>query len=162
MTTTVHRWNRSYTYVCLATAAIVAAADFLFYDHPVGWTAAAIVAAMFCLIAARDTRFYGSTVGRAFTLALVGLLFALIEQPTTLNVSYAILCLSGIALVNAFGPESDFTRWLGRWGRWLSLGWTRFFVDNTVVMRFLMRRGISPRHARGIAVWILPGLLSCV
>jgi hypothetical protein len=64
--------------------------------------------------------------------------------------------------VNAFGPENDFTRWLGRWGRWLSLGWTRFFVDNTVVMRFLMRRGISPRHARGIAVWILPGLLSCV
>src|SRR5688500_2933436 len=101
MITVTHPWRRSYTFVCLATAFIVAAADFFFYGHAVGWTAAAIVAAMFCLVAARDTRFFQTTVGRAFTLALVGLLFALIEQPTWLNVSYAMLCLSGIALINA-------------------------------------------------------------
>src|SRR4029078_7566267 len=102
---------------------------------------------MCCLIAARDTRFYRTISGRAFTLALVGLLFAMVDQPTTLNVGYAILCLSGISLISAFGPESDFTRWVSRWTRWLSLGWTRFFVDNSLVVRFLVRCGISPHRA---------------
>jgi len=80
--TTAHPWRRSYTFIVLATALIVAAADFFFYGHAIGWTVSAIVAAMFCLIAVRDTRFYHTVSGRAFTLALVGLLFALVDQPT--------------------------------------------------------------------------------
>lgn len=162
MTTMAHSWRRSYTFIVIATALIVAAADFFFYGHAIGWTVSAIVAAMFCLIAARDSRFYHTIGGRAFTLALFGLLFALVEQPTWLNVAYAMLCLSGISLINAFGPESDFSQWLMRWSRWISLGWTRFFIDNSVVVRFLVRRGVSPTRARGIAVWIVPAMLASV
>ena len=162
MTAVLHTWRRSYTFVCLATVLIVAAADFFFYGHKVGWTAAAMVAAMFCLLSARDTRFYGTVVGRAFTLGLIGLLFALVEQPTWLNATYALLCLSGMALINTMGPESDFVPWLGRWTRWLSLGWTRFFLDNSVAMRWLMRRGFSPAVARTVAAWTVPVLLSLV
>jgi hypothetical protein len=149
-------------FLCLATTLIVAAADYFFWDTRVGWTAAALVAATFAFIALRDTRFFRSIIGKVFALALLGLLVALIEQPFYLNIAYALLCLSGVALVNAMGPENDFTRWLKRWTRWVSFGWLRFFIDNSAVVRFLMRRGISPGRARGIAAWIVPTLLSCI
>src|SRR4051794_40840707 len=86
-------WRKSYTFVLIATACIVAAADVFFWHSAIGWTAAAITAAMFALVAARDTRFLGTVGGRVFTIALVGLLFALVEQPTWLNVTYALVCL---------------------------------------------------------------------
>ena len=91
---------------------------------------------MLCLITARDARYLRSNVGRVFTIALIGLLAALIEQPFYINIAYAILCLSGIAIINAQGPETDFTRWLNRWTRWLAAtGWMRFFTDNSAVMQ---------------------------
>ena len=162
MAIATHNWRRSYTFVCLATASIVAAADFFFYGHVVGWTVAAILAAMFFLIAARDTRFLQTTLGRILTLALLGLLIALIEQPFYLNVAYALLCLSAIALINKTGAHNDFTRWLRQWTRWLAVGWLSFFIDQNAVVRFLIRRGVSPARARGIGVWVLPALLTCV
>src|SRR2546423_1149873 len=155
-------WRRSYSFILLATAIIVAAADFLFYDHAIGWTAAALVAVMFLLLATRDNHFIEAVGGRVLTLALVGLLFALVEQPTWLNVTYAIVCLSGLALINTNGWENDFTRWLGRWAAWVAIGWTRLFLDNGIAVRWLIRRGFSPRLARGIAAWILPAMLTSV
>ncbi len=158
----MHSWRRSYTFVAIATLLIVAASDFFFYGHTIGWTAAAISAALLCLIAARDTRFFDSTLGRALTLAAAGLLVALVDQPTTLNIAYMILCLSGISLINTAGATSDFTNWLRRWTRWLSLGWTRIFLDNTTAVRWLVRRGFSLRGARGLAGWVIPVTLSAV
>ena len=35
-----------------------------------------------------------------------------------------------LALINTQGWDNDFTRWLGRIGRWLATGWTRLFLDN--------------------------------
>src|SRR6185437_6171120 len=156
----IHSWRRSYTFVVIATVLIVAAADFLFYGHTIGWTAAAIVGAMFSLICARDTRFFNSIAGRTFTLAIGGLLVALVDQPTTLNVTYALLCLSGISLINAFGLESGFVRWARRWLNWITWGWARILLDNSVAMRWLARRGVSPKVARTFLAWTIPLALS--
>jgi hypothetical protein len=155
-------FRRSYAFILAATALFVAAADFFFYGHPIGWTAAALSGVMFCLLAARDSTFLQTMPGRILTLALVGLIASMVEEPTWLNVSYAILCTSALALINAEGFDNDFLRWLGRFFTWVLIGWTRLFVDNGIVMRWLVRRGFSPRLARGIAAWILPALLSTV
>jgi hypothetical protein len=162
LTASSRSWRKSYTFLLLATACIVMAADFFFWHAAVGWTAAAITGAMFALVAARDTRFLDTISGRVFTLALVGLLVALVEQPTWLNVTYALVCLGAISLINAQGGERDFLPWVRRFGRWLGLGWARIAVDNSTVARWLVRRGFSPRLARGTAAWILPLLLSSV
>src|SRR3954465_13242517 len=104
----MHSWRRSYVFVVLATLTVVAAADFFLYGHTLGWTAALVAAALLAAVAARNTRFLRSTGGRVFALAAVGPLFALIEQPTWLNVFYALLCLGALAMTNAMGWEPDF------------------------------------------------------
>ncbi len=155
-------FRRSYAFILAATLLFVAAADFFFYGHPIGWTAAALSGVMFCLLAARDSTFLQTLPGRVLALALVGLIASMVEEPTWLNVTYTILCTSALALINAEGFDNDFLRWLGRFFTWLLIGWTRLFVDNGIVTRWLVRRGFSPRLARGIAAWILPALLSTV
>lgn len=155
-------WRQSYALLVLATFAVVWAADFFLYGHRLGWTAAVVAGAMLVMLAARDTRFLGTLGGRIAWLATLGLLVALIEQPTWLNVLYIIVCLGTLALVNTQGWDDDFMRWLARFGRWAGTGWTRLFLDNGLAMRWLIRRGVSPTLARGIAAWVIPVMLACV
>src|SRR5205814_2848668 len=83
-------WRRSYAFVAFSTIAIVAAADFLLYDHALGWTAAGIAAVMFAAVALRNTRFLRTTGGRVFAVLMLGLRFALAEEPTWLTIAYAL------------------------------------------------------------------------
>src|SRR2546428_354041 len=155
-------WRRSYAFVLIATVLIVAAADFFLYGHALGWTAAAVAAVMLAAIALRNTAFLRTTGGRVFALAAVGLLFALVEEPTWLNITYAVLCLGALAIINSMGWEPNFWPWVRRIGTWLAIGWAQLFLDNGLVVRFLVRRGFSLRSARGIAAWIVPILLASV
>src|SRR5688572_18812676 len=163
MATGVFRsWRQSYAFIVLGTLAVVWAADFFLYGHRVGWTAAVVAAAMLMVLAIRDTKFLGLTGGRSAWLATIGLLAALVEQPTWLNVLYILVCFGVLALINTQGWDNDFVRWLARFGRWIAIGWTRLFLDNGVAMRWLMRHGVSPTLARGIAAWIIPILFTCI
>ena len=155
-------WRQSYALLLLGTFAIVWAADFFLYGHRLGWTAAVVAGAMLMVLALRDTKFLGITGGRIAWLATIGLLVALIEQPTWLNVLYILICFGTLALINSQGWDNDFVRWLGRFGRWLAVGWTRLFHDNGLAMRWLIRRGFSPTLARGIAAWVIPVLFTCI
>src|SRR5437763_9027430 len=123
-------WRRSYAFVVVATLIVVAAADFFLYGHTLGWTAAIVAAALLAAVAARNTTFLRTTGGRVFAVAAVGLLFALVEQPTWLNVTYALLCLGALAVINAMGWEPDFWPWVQRLGKWAATGWAQVFLDN--------------------------------
>ena len=158
----VRGWRQSYALLVLGTLAVVAAANYFLYGHRVGWTAAVVAAAMLAVLAIRDTTFLGISGGRVAWLAAIGLLAALVEQPTWLNILYVLVCLGVLAIINTHGWDNDFTRWLARFGRWLATGWTRLFLDNGVAMRWLIRRGFSPTLARGIAAWVLPVLFTSV
>src|SRR5215207_1547078 len=108
MFSTTLTWRRSYAFVLLATCGTVAAADFLFYGHPLGWTIALFAAVFLTLLTMRSAAFLQTIGGRLIALATLGLLPALVEQPTILNVSYAMVCLSSLALINAFGFPRTF------------------------------------------------------
>ena len=155
-------WRRSYGFVLLGTLIVVAVSDYFFYGHPLGWPSAVVALTLFALVAARSTRFLDARGGRVTALAATGLLLALVEQPTWLNVLYALVCLSALALANDFGWESDFARWLRRLARWLASAWANVFLDNGVVVRWLVRRGLAPATARGVAAWVIPALCSTV
>lgn len=155
-------WRRSYAVLLAATLVTVAVADFFFYGHMIGWTAAAFAVVLLAAMAFRDSRFLRSAGGRLVLLASIGLLFALVEQPTWLNVTYTILCIAALAIVNTSGWQPDFPEWAKRWTSLLLTGWMRLFSDNSVVIRFLARNGISPSTARGIFVWVVPVSLASV
>src|SRR5215204_4008594 len=93
-------WRQSYALLLLGTFAVVWAADFFLYDHRLGWTAAVVAGAMLIVMAVRDTKFLGITGGRIAWLAAIGLLVAMIEQPTWLNVLYILICFGTLALIN--------------------------------------------------------------
>jgi hypothetical protein len=160
MVPVLRSWQRSYALTVFATIALVASADFLFYRHVIGWSAAILAALLVAVIAFRQTPFFRSLGGRILLVASSGLLFALAEEPTWFNVTYLIVCLSAITIAQHRGWESDFVRWARRWAHWLVTGWTRLFVDNGLAMRWLIRHGVSPGAARSVTKWILPALLS--
>src|SRR5262245_2013514 len=108
---TITSWRRSYGVLLCATLVSVAAADFFFYGHMVGWTVAAFALILLVLLTVRDSRFVRPAGGKVMLLAAIGLLMAIIEQPTWLNVTYIILCLGGLATVNTFGMPRDFPEW---------------------------------------------------
>src|SRR5215204_4733761 len=119
--------RRSYGVLLTATILTVAAADFFFYDHMIGWTTGAFALILLIFLSLRDSRFLQPTGGKIILLAALGLLFALIEQPTWLNVIYIILCLGALGIVNTFGWQRDFPDWVKRWGNLLATGWLRVF-----------------------------------
>jgi hypothetical protein len=159
---TLSSWRRSYAVLAIGTLVSVATADFLFYGHRIGWTAAVFTLVLLVLIAFRNSRFTRTVGGKIVAAAAVGLLLALVEQPTWLNVPYTILCLGGLAIVNAFGLPRSFPEWMKRWGRLLATGWMRLFSDNSVVIRWLTRHGVSPAVARSIVAWVVPVILASV
>ncbi len=155
-------WRRSYAVLAIGTLVSVAVADFLFYGHRIGWTAAAFTLVLLVLIAIRNSRFIVTSGGKIVAVAAVGLLAALVEQPTWLNVLYTILSLGGLAILNAFGLPRSFPEWAKRWGRLLATGWMRLFSDNRVLIRWLARRGISPTVAKSLIAWVVPVILASV
>src|SRR5687767_12733861 len=159
---TLMHWRRSYAVLLAATLVTVAFADFFFYGHMIGWTAAAFAVVLLTAMAFRDSRFLRRAGGRLVLLASIGLLFALVEQPTWLNVTYTILCIAALAIVNTSGWQPGFPEWAKRWTSLLLTGWMRLFADNSVVIRCLARHGISPTTARGILVWVVPVSLASV
>jgi hypothetical protein len=159
---TLSNLRRSYGVLLTATLLTVAAADFFFYGHMIGWTTAAFAMNLLIFLALRDSRFLKPAGGKIILLAAVGLLLALIEQPTWLNITYIILCLGALGIINTFGWQRDFPDWAKRWGRLLATGWLRLFSDNSVFIRCLARYGISPAVARNIFAWIIPIALTSV
>ena len=65
------RWRRSYGILLLATAVVVAAADFLFYGHPIGWSTALFTAVFLGVLCARDARFLAIARGRQLSLTRI-------------------------------------------------------------------------------------------
>src|SRR4051794_30018016 len=93
-------WRKSYGLLLAATLASVWTADFLFYGKPNGWATAIFFALLILLLAIRSARFLQSFGGRIIALAAVGLCFALVEEPTWLNLTYVLLCIGTLAIIN--------------------------------------------------------------
>src|SRR5687767_6719029 len=93
-------WRRGYSFLLGATLLAVAFADWLFYGHPVGWTAGLFASFVLFLLALRGGGFLRTGAGLGVLVAAGGLIAALVEEPTPLGVAMVVLATSMIAILN--------------------------------------------------------------
>jgi hypothetical protein len=163
-TMTPSNWRGSFTLLTTACLGLIALADWLFYDHTLGWTTALFAAVLVCVMCIRSTRFLRiGFAGWILFIATLGMIALLVEEPTPLTVPYAILLLGTLALINANGWTSSVAAWVNRWVQLIVLGWLRPILDNRLVAQWIARSPIT-RVSRswGIGGWILPVMLGGV
>ena len=153
----------------LATLALVVAADWLFHDEPVGWTAGAYLVLLAAVVARthrgrwpRLPRRVRSGIG----LVLVALVGVLVIEPDALSLSLAAAGLVCLAMVGRAGWTSDPATWIRRWERLLRKAGPRLVGDFQrsggiqATGRGLVRAGtVALLALRG---WGVPTLLTSV
>ena len=153
-------WRRGYGLLIGGTLLSVALADFLFYDHVVGWTAGLFAAALLALLVIRGGRFFTHLPGRVLFAAAAGLVVALVEEPGPLPVLMTCLCIAMLAILNRAEWTTSVAAWARRLVHLLTRGLLRLFLDNRVALRWLARQPVSTAGPlRGAAAWGLPALL---
>jgi hypothetical protein len=159
----VAAWRRGYWFLIVATVLSVALADWLFYGHPVGWTAGLFAAFVVALLTLRGGAFLRTGRGVLVVLAAGGLVAALVEEPTPLAVLLTALAASMLAVLNR-NPWPGGTRlWALRLVEGIGFALVRVVTDNRVALRWLRRRPMSGAGpARLVTVWALPIALGAV
>jgi hypothetical protein len=155
--------RRGYGFLLGATAACVAVADWLFYAHPVGWSAALFMTILVALLALRGGGFLRGWPGRAVAAAAGGLVAALAEEPTPLAVGMAVLAVAMLAVLNRNPWPGGVGQWAVRLAESIGIGLTRVVTDNRVVARWMRRRPPSVAGPmQRVMVWVLPVTLGAV
>jgi hypothetical protein len=143
-------------------AALVIAADILFYGHAVGVSAALF---MLLLVAAtwhfNRLNYKDPAAGLALLLAAVGWL-ALIENVSWLSAGFALAGSIGVALACRVDWVRDGARWLERVLRFAALGWTRAFRDAGAFRKVRKKGRYALISRRQLIAWILPAGFSLV
>jgi hypothetical protein len=128
--------------------------DFLFYQHPIGWTLG-LFGMLLCL--AIVTR--NGPIGWRWTPAplVVGTLLVMLTMvlhPGVLSAVLGLLGLTTIAIAGRCGWTSQVGLWLRRWGSFWFAGIFRAIGDLRFVRRLVNRRQWNPKLRFGL--WLLP------
>jgi len=145
-----------------ALAALVIAADALFYDHVLGVSVALFMSLLVAATWYLNGLELADRAGRtALLLALAGWL-ALIENISWLSIGFAVAGAASLALAR----RADWLRDGGRWGErvlvFVALGWLRLFRDAYVFRKLRRHWRAIPADRRRLAAWVLPAGLSLV
>ncbi|MDB5304171.1 MAG: hypothetical protein JWM97_1720, partial [Phycisphaerales bacterium] len=139
-----------------------ACADLLFYGHVVGWSAALFAAALLAVLVARPAKGRaGRWPRRVVAGAALGLVGALVEEPTLLAVGMMSIAIVVLAMIGRQGVAGGARDWLRRWVRFLAVGWARIFQDVNVQVKWLQRHPAARSGGRLLPlrvvwVWALP------
>ena len=156
-------WRRGYWFLIAATTLSVALADWLFYGHPVGWTAGLFTAFVLALLTLRGGAFLRNWRGMLVLLAAGGLVAALVEEPTPLAVLLAILAACMLAVLNRNAWPGGTRLWALRLVEGIGIALVRVVTDNRIALRWIRRRPMSGAGpARLVTVWALPVVLGAV
>jgi len=156
-------WRRSSTLLLLVTVFLVALADRFFYGHPVGWTVGCYWLALLAAIFLRGGRSLRTLPARLLTVAILGLVAAMIEEPGWLPIILGTLGIFSLALIDRGGWTNDAKVWLRRWSGILRRGWWQLFRDARLARRWRRsRRRDGPAPAGLWRRWSVPVVLSLV
>jgi hypothetical protein len=156
-------WRRGYSFLLGATVLAVAFADWLFYGHPVGWTAGLFASFVLVLLALRGGGFLRTGTGLGVLLAAGGLIAALVEEPTPLAVAMVVLATSMIAVLNRNPWPGGARQWSARLVEGIGFALTRVVTDNWIAVRWMRRHPLSMAGpARVVTAWVLPVVLGAV
>jgi hypothetical protein len=150
-------WRKGWILLALATISSAVAADVFFYDHPLGWTAGAYLLLLIVLVILRSWRSRRSRVIPGLLLAVIGLIFALIESPTRFNLVCAIAALGSLALAIRSSSPIGMRCWIARWSALAIAPFTRPFQDLWRAARWIRRHPASAaRPLRTVGLWMIP------
>jgi len=163
MNALVVRRFRSFGVLSGLIIGLVTAADFFFYDHPVGWTVGFYLLLFAGAVVLRAGMKRRSRVENAVALGVVGVAFFAIEQPSPLVMLFAVLGLGSLAMIGRGGWTSSLADWAFRWFRFALVGWFQPFIDIGLAWRRRARtRTRKSVVARFVALWGIPIALSLV
>jgi hypothetical protein len=150
-------WRKGWVFLALAAVSSAVAADFFFYDHPLGWTAGAYLFMLIVLVAIRSWRSRQSRVIPSFLFAAIGLIFALVESPTRFNMACAIAALGSLALAIRSPSPIGMACWVGRWSALAIAPLTRPLQDFWRGAHWMKRHPPSAaRPLRTVGLWMIP------
>jgi hypothetical protein len=132
---TVMPFSRSSLFLVSGTAVMVALADWLFYDQPVGWTAGLYTAALVALVLLRYPHLLRQRAAVIVAAGLEGLCLQMVTMPGGLEIVAAAMGLSMLAMTGSSGWVSSPFEWTERWAAFVGKGWTRLFRDAKFVGR---------------------------
>ncbi|QNN23494.1 DUF4173 domain-containing protein [Planctomycetales bacterium ZRK34] len=152
--------TRTVIFLLLATLGLVALADFFFYDHLIGITAGLYTAALLVIVLARYPAALKSVPGVITTLALIGLIGAMIDWPGWLEIILTACALLMLVRIGQRRWQTDPFVWFGHWLRFIFTAWATPFHDYIILRR--AARGSGLRTGRRAAGWGVPVLLTAV
>lgn len=152
--------TRTVIFLLLATFGLVALADFFFYDHLIGITAGLYTAALLFVVFARYPAVLKSVPGFITTLALIGLIGAMIDWPGWLEIILAACALLMLVRIGQGRWQTDPFVWLGHWLRFIFTAWATPFHDAVILSR--ATRGLDRRRRFHLTAWFIPLILTAV
>lgn len=158
-----HPFRRSTLLVGLLCLGLVALADWLFHEQPLGLSIGLFGLGLLIILTVRNTRYLRLTSGRIVAAGVLGLILACLEQPGPPAV---ILCTVGLVMLATINRG----RWGGdaasaslRIGEFLIMVWPRPVRDLILSRKWAhSRSGRTSLIGRIILAWLIPVVLTIV
>jgi hypothetical protein len=122
---------------------MVMAADWMFYDQPLGWTLGlygGFLMALLILTQKNLLQPISSKIGTALGLLLVA---HMVYSPNLLSLIMFILCLATLLILNKRKSITDVQLWIQDIGSFVLRTFTQWFFDRTRISRLRKSRGIK-------------------
>lgn len=159
----MHHWRRQFIIVLATAAGLTLAADWLFYQQPIGWTLGLFTLALTIVLLCNHGRAAFKRPTWLLSLALVGLGASMIESPGPLNLILAGVGVMTLALTLRIGWSAKVSDWLQRWVLLIVCGWTQPFRDlHQIHRRHTHKEKTNIRRPVGAAQWVIPIVLSLI
>jgi len=155
------RGPRDFLWPAILALGFAALADWLFWDHPRGWTVGAYGALLLVVLLAWEAR----QAGRPSVLVLAGATLALmaqcVEEPGRLTVALAVIGLFTLAVTLRVGWAANAVEWFRRWGLVAALGVLTVYRDTREWQRAQrVHGGVVRPTGRLFGRWSIPALLA--
>lgn len=172
MHTTRVPWRRRTALLSAMAAGAIVLADVLFYRQPVGWTLGLYVALLLMAVTLRSSGYLRTWAGAVLAAAEVGLIIALVIEPTPMAVGLSMIGLVMIAATDRGGWTASVTRWFVRGVEFIVMALAGPIRDSRLAKRWARRRDTqaaaddraNPALAALLTAvrWLVPVLLTLV
>ncbi len=155
-------FRRRVTFVMALCLGLVALADWLFYDHPIGWTAGLFAVALLAALSLRNGRYLRTWPGRWVALGVVGMSVALFVEPGPLPILLAAFGLIALGVIDRGGWTSRLAVLALRGMIFVSEAMVTPLRDARLQHRWQRSRGQPWSGVFAYGGWLLPVLFSLV
>jgi len=150
-------------WLAIVVLALVAWADYLFYEASLGWSAGLFLLALVAAMALRYRRAMRRPMTALLAAALVGLAAAMMIHPGALEIVLAVMLAAALPLTARHGWTHRVRDWTWRMTHAVTFSLAQPITDYIVTWRWRVRHGRRRLGLTGhLGRWIPPVLLAAV